>query len=191
MFESTAQRLAGMVGELAGVPSATDDDAARVDVIAELEKLKAAAAAAQLQVIAEFAASQEAANKAMGIEARQASRGVPEQIGLARKVSPASAARQVSQARALMQQLPNTFGLLRSGEVSEHVATIVTIETSHLSADDRQMVDKKLAEQLPRLSPKRAYAAARRLTIEADPSGAVRRAGKARQDRRVGIRPAP
>lgn len=43
------------------------------------------------------------------------------------------------------------------------------------------MVDKKLADQLPRLSPKRAYAATRRLAIEADPAGAVRRAGNARE----------
>ncbi|HEU4540419.1 MAG TPA: hypothetical protein VFR23_04775 [Jiangellaceae bacterium] len=54
------------------------------------------------------------------------------------RVSPASAARQVAQTNALMGQLPETFALLRRGEVSEHVATIVTIETSHLAADDRR-----------------------------------------------------
>jgi hypothetical protein len=47
------------------------------------------------------------------------------------------------------------------------VATIVTIETSHLAADDRRLVDKKLAEQLPQLSPRRAEARARGLAIEA------------------------
>jgi len=185
------KRLAGIAGGLAGVPSAPGDDAARVDVIAALEKLKAAAAAAQLQVIADFAASQEAANRAMGIEARQARRGVPEQVGLARKVSPASAAQQVSRARALIEQLPETFGLLRSGQISEHVATIVVTETSHLAAPDRQLVDKRLAGVLPELSPRRAEATARRLAIEADPAGAVARAGNAREDRRVSIRPAP
>jgi hypothetical protein len=191
MFEALAPRLTEIAGGLAGVPSEIGDDAARVDVIAALEKLKAMAAAAQLQVIADFAASQEAANRAMGIEARQARRGVPEQVGLARKVSPASAAQQVSRARALIEQLPETFGLLRSGQISEHVATIVVTETSHLAAPDRQLVDKQLAEVLPELSPRRAEATARRLAIEADPAGAVARAGNARKDRRVGIRPAP
>ncbi|HEU4542810.1 MAG TPA: DUF222 domain-containing protein [Jiangellaceae bacterium] len=193
MFEDGAvvSELAGVVDRLAGVPSAAGDDATRIDVIAGLEKLKAAAAAAQLQVIAEFAASQEAANRAMGISADRAVRGIPEQVGLARKVSPASAARQLSQANALIGQLPDTFALLRRGEISEHVATIVTIETSHLAADDRRLVDKKLADQLPQLSPKRAHAAARRLAIEADPAGAVARASNARADRRVSIRPAP
>jgi len=191
MFEALAPRLTEIAGELAGVPPEISDDAERVDVIAALEKLKAAAAAAQLQVIADFAASQEAANRAMGIEARQARRGVPEQVGLARKVSPASAAQQVSRARALIDQLPETFGLLRSGQISEHVATIVVTETSHLAAPDRQLVDKQLAEVLPELSPRRAEATARRLAIEADPAGAVLRASNAREDRRVSIRPAP
>ena len=191
MFEGdVVAELTGVVDRLAELPTAVGEDATRIDVIAALEKLKAAAAAAQLQVIAEFAASQEAANRALGVEARHARRGVPEQIGLARKVSPASAARQLSQAKALIDQLPDTFALLRRGEMSEHVATIVTTETSHLAAEDRRLVDKELADQLPGLSPKRAYAAARRLAIEADPAGAVARAANAREDRRVGIRPA-
>jgi hypothetical protein len=192
MFDkAVVAELAGLVDRLAELPSAAGDDATRIDVIAGLEKLKAAAYAAQLRVIADFAASQEAANKAMGIEARQAQRGIPEQIGWARKVSPASAARQLGQARALIDQMPDTYGLLLQGEISEHVATIVTTETSHLAVEDRRLVDKKLADQLPRLSPKRAHAATRRLAIEADPAGAVRRAGNAREDRRVSSRPAP
>ena len=191
MFESTVvSDLAGLVDRLGGLPSAADD-AERIDRIAVLERLKAAAYAAQLMEVAQFASSQEAANKARGIRARQASRGVPEQVGLARKVSPASAARQVSQARALIQQLPGTFELLRRGEVSEHVATIVTNETSHLAREDRRLVDKRLADALPKLSPKRAHGLARRLAIEADPRAAVQRASNAREDRRVSIRPAP
>lgn len=183
--------LTGLVDRLAELPSAVVDDAERIDVIAALEKLKAAAGAAQAQIITRFAASQEAANTAMGVPARHAARGVPEQVGLARRVSPAAAARQVAQARALIEQLPATFTLWQRGEISEHVATIVATETSHLAAHDRQLVDKQLTELLPALSPKRAHATARRLAIEADPRAAVQRAGRAREDRRVSIRPAP
>lgn len=160
-------------------------------MITGLERMKAAAAAAQLQVIADFAASQEAANTAMGIEARQTRRGIPEQIGLARKVSPAAAARQLAQARALIRELPETFELLRLGAVSEHVAAIVVTETSHLAVEDRRLVDKQLAEQLAQLSPRQAAGVARRFAIEADQAGAVQRASNAREDRRVSIRPAP
>jgi hypothetical protein len=191
MFEDTAvEELAGMVRRLAELPAASGDGE-RIDRIAVLEELKAAAAAAQLSEVAAFAVSQEAANKAAGVKSRQARRGVPEQIGLARRVAPATAARQVSQAQTLLEQLPGTFKLLRRGEISEWVATIVVTETSHLSPGDRLLVDKQLAEQLVGLSPRRAQATARRLTIRIDPAGAVARAGKARADRRVGIRPAP
>jgi hypothetical protein len=192
MFDEMAvDELAGVVRRLADLPSTVGDDGVRIDVIAALERLKAAAAAAQLGVIGEFAASQEAANKALGVEERAARRGVPEQVGLARKVAPATAARQVSQARALRQDLPETLALLTRGEVSEWVATIVVNETSHLAGEDRRVVDKQLAQDLPGLSPRRAQALARKLTIEIDPAAAVARAGKAREDRRVSVRPAP
>lgn len=183
--------LTGLVDRLGELPSAVTDDANRIDAIAALEKVKAAAGAAQAHIIAEFATSQRAANTAMGIPPRLTGRGIPEQVGLARRVSPASAARQVAQASALIEQLPGTFALWRRGDISEHVATIVATETSHLAAPDRRLVDEQLAGQLAGLSPKRAHAAARRLAIQAGPSAAVARAGRAREDRRVGVRPAP
>lgn len=192
MFDkAVVDELTGVVHRLADLPSTVGDDGARIDVIATLERLKAAAAAAQLGVIDEFAASQEATNKALGVQERAARRGVPEQVGMARKVAPATAARQVSLSRALRQDLPETLALLSRGEVSEWLATIVATETSHLAGEDRRLVDKQLAAELPGLSPRRAQALARKLTIEIDPAGAVARAGKARKDRRVGVRPAP
>src|SRR5690606_29739637 len=153
---------------LAGLPAASGDGE-RVDRIAALERVKAAAAAAQLGEVAAFADSQRAANVAAGVRARQASRGVAEQVGLARRVAPATAARQVSQAKALVEHMPETFALLRRGEVSEWVATLVVAETAHLAAEDRALVDKHLGVGLPGLSPRRAHGLARRLAIDADP----------------------
>jgi hypothetical protein len=184
------RELAGLVDRLAELSSAADD-AERIDRIAVLERLKAAAYAAQLVEVVEFAASQEAANRAAGVRARAAARGIAEQVGLARKVSPVSAARQVAQATALIDQLPATFGLLRKGEVSEHVAVIVVTETSHLRAHDRRLVDAQLTAQLVGVGPRRAQVAARRLAIQVDQAGAVKRASNALEDRRVSIRPAP
>jgi hypothetical protein len=184
------RELAGLVDRLAELSSAADDTE-RIDRIAVLERLKAAAYAAQLVEVLEFAASQEAANRAAGVRARAAARGIADQVGLARKVSPVSAARQVAQARALIDQLPATFGLLRKGELSEHVAVIVVTETSHLFAQDRRQVDAQLAAKLLGVGPRRAQAAARRLAIQVDQAGAVKRASNALEDRRVSIRPAP
>lgn len=191
MFDRVVDELAGLVDRLAKLPSSLGDDAERIDVIAALEQVKAAAGAAQAQIITQFAASREAANTAAGVPARHAARGVPEQVGLARRVSPAAAARHLARAHALIEQLPAVFALWQRGEISEHVATIVATETSHLTADDRRLVDQQLAPLLPELSPKRAHATVQRLAIQADPAAAVARAGRARQDRRVGVRPAP
>jgi hypothetical protein len=89
MYEPmVGKRLAGMLGELAGVPSAAEDDAMRIDVIAALERLKGPVYAAQLRVVADFAASQVAANKAMGIEAHQARRGATTPTGHSYRSTP-------------------------------------------------------------------------------------------------------
>jgi hypothetical protein len=183
--------LAGLVGQLAELPASVDDDAARIDVIAELERLRSAVAAAQARVTEQFAVSQEAANRALGFEARAARRGVPEQVGLARRVSPASASRQVSQAKTLVRELPHTLKLLQAGMVSELVAALVVNETGVLSAEDRRAADERIAAQLPALGVKQAVAVARRVVIELDQQAVVNRAAKARQDRRVSCRPAP
>ncbi|NED99179.1 HNH endonuclease signature motif containing protein [Phytoactinopolyspora halotolerans] len=182
--------LAGLIDRLAGLPGAVDD-AERIDRIAALEKLKAAVYAAQVGEQVDFDASQQAANQARGLRGERARRGIAEQIGLARGLSPASAARQLTHARVLSRDMPQTLALLRRGEVSEFVATLVVNETSHLGADERRAVDAQLAGELAGLGPKKAAGMARRLAIEADPAAAVARASNARKDRRVSLRPAP
>ncbi|NEE01904.1 HNH endonuclease signature motif containing protein [Phytoactinopolyspora halotolerans] len=182
--------LAGLIDRLAGLPGAVDD-AERIDRIAVLERLKAAVFAAQVGEQVDFDASQQAANQARGLRGERARRGIAEQVGLARGLSPASAARQLTHARVLIRDMPQTLALLRRGEVSEFVATLVVNETSHLGADERRAVDARLAEELAGLGPKKAAGMARRLAIEADPAAAVARASNARKDRRVSLRPAP
>jgi Domain of unknown function (DUF222) len=185
-----AQRLAGWVAELAELPDCVDDDAARIDVIAELERLKAAVAATQVRLVEAFAVSQETADRALGFEARAARRGVPEQVGLARRVSPTTASRQVTTAKTLVREMPRVLGLLQAGEISEFVTAVILKETSVLSAEDRRAADEQLAPQLLGLGPKRAMAAARRIVIALDQQAVVDRAANARKDRRVGCRPA-
>jgi hypothetical protein len=186
-----ARRLAELIGELARLPAIVDDDAARIDVIAGLERVKAAAAAAQLGLVERFAVSQQTTNRALGFEERAARRGIPEQVGLARRVSPSAASRQVTVAKALVRELPATLALLQRGEISEFVATVVVNETSVLTAADRRVADVRIAPQLPGLGPKRAQGLARRTVIEIDQQAVVNKAAKARKDRRVGCRAAP
>ncbi|WP_166350644.1 HNH endonuclease [Phytoactinopolyspora limicola] len=186
-----AGEVAVMVSRLAELSAVVEDDAARVDVLAGLERLKAAAAAAQFEVMVRFAESQRAARRGMGFAERHALRGVPEQIGLATRTSPSSAARQLGRARALRCDLPGTFALLRRGEISEFAATVVVDETSHLDPELRRRVDARLAGEVVGIGVRRVRGLARRYAIEADPAAAVTRASRARTDRRVSIRPAP
>lgn len=167
------------------------DDAERIDRIKALERIKAAAAAAQAREITEFAESQLAAQVAVGVPVRRQGVGIAEQIGLACRVSPVTAARQLTFAKALTRQLPHTFQLLASGRISEWVATLVVRETAALSDDDRHRVDSELVAELPQLSPRQAETATRRTAARVDPGAALRRARTARTDRRVTIRPAP
>ncbi len=189
--DTVAGEVAVMVSRLAELSTIVEDDAARIDVLAGLERLKAAAAAAQYEVMVRFAESQRAARRGMGFAERHATRGVPEQIGLATRTSPSAAARQLGRARALACHLPGTFALLRTGEISEFAATFVVNETSHLAPEQRRQVDACLAGEITGIGPQRVQRLARRYAIEADPAAAVTRASRARKDRRVGVRPAP
>ena len=176
-------------------------DAGRVDLIGELERLKAAAAAAQARVTVAFAESQRAAamaglpEAATAAERRrveaQVSRSVAGQVALARHDSPARGQRHLGLARALVDELPHTMAALSRGEVSEWRATIVVRETACLSREDRTRTDAEIAPRLAELGDRRLGDTVRGIAQRLDPASAVRRARKAVSERRISLRPAP
>ena len=108
--DSLVVRLDEMLAELAaavtdGTPT---DDSARIDRIARLEKLRAVTAALQAAESVRFAQSQVAEQMAANVHPDRIGRGIAEQIGLACRISPASAARRLNTARALWFELPDT-----------------------------------------------------------------------------------
>ena len=170
----------------------TADAATRIERIAVLEKIKAAAAAAQLAEVVRFAQAQVAEQHAAGVDYRRLGKGIGDQIGMATKAGPWHGARRLTIARDLWQELPGCFGLLAQGEISEHLAGLLVTETSHLAPDSRRTVDAQLvAARVDQMAPRKAAGTARRLAYAADPEGSVRRARLAREDRRVGLRPLP
>lgn len=184
------QTMAWLGGLAAGASNA--DDATRIDRIAALEQLKATVAAAQAAEMVAFGKSQVAQQQHLLVNPRKLGRGIGDQIALACKISPAAGSRRLELARAWLSDLPSTFDALRSGQVSEWVATLVARETSHLDVGTRRSVDAQLAaENLPSLSPRRAAACARALAYRADPLGAVQRAKTEEKERRVSLRPMP
>ena len=119
MFESgpvTTAELEAFVSRLAVVDR---DDAGRVDQIAALERVKAAAAAAQARVSVDFDASQREVHAAQGVPARKRGAGVGAQIALARRDSPVRGSRLLGLARALVTEMPRTLEVLARVETTE------------------------------------------------------------------------
>jgi hypothetical protein len=121
--------LAGLIGALRGLDPEVDDGV-RIDRIRLLEELKSAVAAAQVVETAAFAASQRAAQVALGVPAERVGRGVAGQVALARRISPFHASRYLGWAAILTGELPHTFTALQDGRVSEWRAMVVARETA-------------------------------------------------------------
>jgi Domain of unknown function (DUF222)/HNH endonuclease len=172
--------------------NSTVSDAARIDRIARLEKLRAATAALQAAESVRFAKSQVEEQLAANVDPERIGRGIAEQIGLARRISPTTAARRLSTARVLWFELPETYSQLIAGEVHERIAETVVSETRHLDAEKRGEVDDQLkAAGINQMGVKAATACIRKITYEADREGYVKRGRHERKHRRVGIRSAP
>jgi hypothetical protein len=167
-------------------------DAARIDRIARLEMLRAATAALQVAESVRFAKSQVTEQLAADVHPDKIGRGIGEQIGLACRISPATAARRLNTARALWFELPDTYTQLVAGELSERLAEAVVSETRHLDPEKRRHVDDQLKTAgIARMGFKAATACIRKTAYQADPHGYLERGRTERHHRRVGVRPAP
>jgi hypothetical protein len=186
----TATELSHLVTDLAGRSTATTD-AERIDLIATLEAIKGAAAAAQARITVLLDASQRAEQAAQGVPAKEQGRGVASQVALARKDSPAKGSRHVGLAKALVNEMPHTLAALETGRISEWLATIMVRETAVLSPEHRSEVDARLGPRLGSLGDRGTECEARRLAYRLDPGAAIRRMRGAHSDRRVSLRPAP
>jgi hypothetical protein len=203
-LEAMTGELAAIFARLAELTDAATADAdavigadraaaaARIDQIALLERIQAAAAATQAALSVGFARSQVVAHQeAVLADPRAVGRGIADQLALACRVSPTEGSRRLETARALHAELPATAALLRDGRVSAYVAGLVVSETRHLDPAARRSVDEQLAGDLADCAPRRAAMLARKCAYAADPQGYVQRGRTARSDRRVGLRPAP
>lgn len=186
----TADELSSLVEHL-GRETDVRSDAERVDLIAALERVKSAAAAAQARLTVDFDASQRRKQAADGVPAAKQGLGVGRQVALARRESPHKGGRLLGLARALVTEMPHTLRALGAGEISEWRATVLVRETAVLCAEHRAAVDTALAGRLGGLGDAGAAREARKLAYQLDPGSVIRRIRKAHDDRRVTIRPAP
>lgn len=165
-----------------------------VERIAELERVKAAAAAEQAYAAVLLDQARREDEAATGVPRRRQGVGVATEIALARQDSPARGGRHLGFAKALVNEMPHTLAALECGALNEWRATILVRETAYLAVEDRQKIDVEMCADSARLrgmGDARLTAEAKRLAYRLDAEAVVRRARRAENERRVSIRPAP
>ena len=169
-------------------------EAALISRIAELERLKSAAAAGQARAAAALDERRRASEAAEGVPAAKRGRGVASEVALARRDSPARGNRHLGFAKALVHEMPHTLAALECGALSEWRATLIVRESACLSVADRRALDAEMCADVGSLDGKgdsRITAAAKEIAYRLDPQAVVDRAAKAESERNVSIRPAP
>ena len=168
-----------------------DTEAEQIALIASLERLKGAVAAAQARVTDRLHHARTTREDERGVPVAKQGQGLAAEIALARRSSPHRGSRDLGLARALVHEMPRTLDLLARGEISEWRATVMVRETAVLSAEHREQVDAELSGELSGLGDREAGAKARAIGYRLDPGSAIRRTRLARSDRFVSLRPAP
>ena len=170
------------------------EESALIERIAELERVKAAAAAGQARAAAALDAARRAADAAAGVPAARRGRGVASEVALARLDSPARGNRHLGFAKALVHEMPHTLAALEAGVLTEWRATLIVRESACLDVDDRRTLDAELCgdqAELQGMGDAAVAAAAKTIAYRLDPHAVVDRAAKAETERTVTIRPAP
>lgn len=169
-------------------------EAGLITRIAELEQLKAAAAAGQARATAALDQMRRAAEAAAGVPRARQCRGLAGEVALARRDSPARGNTHLGLATALVNEMPYTLGALESGMLSEWRATLIVRESACLTVQDRRRLDAELCADPTRLQgwgDRRVTAEAKAIAYRLDPQTVVDRAAKAATERTITIRPAP
>ena len=170
------------------------DQSALIERIAELERIKSAAAAGQARAAAALDTARREAEAAAGMPAAQRGRGLASEIALARRDAPVRGGRHLGFAKALVHEMPHTLAALECGTLSEWRATLIVRESACLDVGDRRTLDAELCADPARLNgmgDAGVAAAAKAIAYRLDPHAVVERAAKAENERTVTIRPAP
>jgi hypothetical protein len=180
--------------ELLGAVDPHADEAALIERIGWLERVKSAAAAGQARAAALLDERRRADEAAAGVPKAKQGRGVAGEVALARRDSPVRGGRHLGLAKALVHEMPYTLAALACGVLSEWRATLIARESACLSVEDRAILDAELCADVGKLAGKgdaRITAAAKEIAARLDVQAVVDRAAKAVADRTVTIRPAP
>lgn len=184
-----AEVRASVLGRARDLDGLSDEQ--RLETLHQIELLGRAAAGVGARLQTAFRTSQVRAQLADGVRPSRAGLAVGDDLALARLTSPYWGRRELTSARALVEQMPRTLAALEEGTISPYQARQVTELTTCLSREDRDEVDARLVDVLPGIAPGDLTRTVRALVYEIDPQGFVGRARKAAADRGVSLRAAP
>lgn len=168
-------------------------EAALVERISAMERMKSAAAADQARATAALEEKRRRAEADAEVPAARRGKGLASEVGLARHDSPNRGAQHLNVATALVRDMPHTLAALETGVLSEWRATLIVKESACLSAADRRALDAELcADQnaLAGMGDARITRRAKSIAYRLDSEAVVERAKRAPNERRVTIRPA-
>lgn len=188
----SADELHCLADELADVGTA-DLPVMLLDQLDALERIKAAASAAQVAVAAALGDAVEADDDAPTGGRRRPPRAmsVGAEIALATRTSPYQGEQRMLLSRRLRDDLPGVHTALGRGELNEHQAFAVARELAHLEPGQRSRVDRDLGAiegGLAGLGDEKLRQAVRRSCLAVAAEAETRRYRRARADRRVTTR---
>lgn len=194
--EKTVADITAQVEALAHAlrTTALDGESAAVllERLAAVEVLQRTAAWYAGEAAVAFDAARRAEDEAAGVPRGRVGSSVAGEMGLARRVSPNRAARDLGLAKVARAELPATWMSLRDGQIPAVTAVKVASATAMLAREDRLAVDERLAaDDLGSLSVAAADALAHTRAYEADPRVFVAARARAEEDRYVSSRPVP
>ena len=121
-----------------------------LDQLEALERIKSAAAAAQVAVSSAFADAAEGDDVPVtGRRTPPRAMSIGAEVALATLASPYAGEQRVLLSRRLRDHLPHTLAALACGELTEDRAFAIAREVAHLTPDQRGRVDDDLAPDLP------------------------------------------
>ncbi|MFI8775507.1 DUF222 domain-containing protein [Brachybacterium paraconglomeratum] len=161
-------------------------------VLAGLDHLRSALAAidSTWQVQAEQRIARD--DEAHDVPASRRGKGASHEISLARRVSPSSGSYSLAAARRLVQQLPGTTSVLRSGRLTAEQASTVATTLDGASPETCARIDRLIAEDPEALQGrgrKRLASDLRGMVQQLEPEGSRDRAERAARARHVTMTP--
>ena len=160
-------------------------------LIQELEQLKHAISARQIELTAQVRDHAHARRESQGVSASLADRYAGDGVALARRRHPMTGSRLVHQAQVLTEDMPQVLDAMRAGELGETQAAILVRETEGLSHAQRDQITEQLRERWAVIGDRGLSETTRDLVARVAPDVLADRHAKGVANRHVSYRSAP